>query len=184
MSRAKKAPNPGSGSATLESRIRDPGYWWYILMNLLGDRILVAKAPGNHSDEQSEESTESRAWIRNTGIPGPEHWWYNLTNLLGDHILVAKAPGHHSDEQGEEGTESRIRNTGISDPDSAKLVIQLDELTWRPHTRSQSSRPSQWWEEQRRHRIPGLDPQHWNPVSGIRNTGDTSWWTYLATTYS
>jgi hypothetical protein len=55
-------------------------------------------------------------------------------NLLGDHIFVAKAPGHHSFEQGEEGTESRtrIRNTGILDP----LAIRLDELTWRPHTRS------------------------------------------------
>ncbi len=64
-------------------------------------------------------------------------------NLLGSHILVAKAPGHHSDEQGEEGTEipdpdpqhwnpgSRIWDTG-----------ELDELTWRLHTRSQSSRPS------------------------------------------
>jgi hypothetical protein len=65
-------------------------------------------------------------------------------NLLGDHVLVAKAPGHHGDEHGEEGTESRIRirNTGIPDPGSATLVIHLDELTWQPHTRSQSSRPS------------------------------------------
>jgi hypothetical protein len=65
-------------------------------------------------------------------------------NLLGDHILVAKAPGHHGDEQGEEGTESRIRirNIGIPDPGPGILVIHLDKLTWRPHTRSQSSRPS------------------------------------------
>jgi hypothetical protein len=65
-------------------------------------------------------------------------------NLLGDHILVAKAPGHHGDEKGEEGTKSwiRIRNAGILNPGSGILVIHLDELTWRPHTRSQSSRPS------------------------------------------
>jgi hypothetical protein len=27
-------------------------------MNLLGDHILVAKAPGHHGDEKSEEGTE------------------------------------------------------------------------------------------------------------------------------
>ncbi len=134
MSRAKKALNPGSGSATQESRILDPGYWWFILMN-----------------------------------------------LLGDHILVAKTPGHHGDEKSEEGPESQIRNL---DPESATLAIHPDELTWRPHTHSQSSRPSRWWEGRRRHRIPGLDPQHWHPGSRIRDSGDTCWWTYLATTYS
>jgi hypothetical protein len=40
-------------------------------MNLLGDHILLAKAPGYHGDEQSEEGTESRIRIRTTGIPDP-----------------------------------------------------------------------------------------------------------------
>jgi hypothetical protein len=38
-------------------------------MNLLGDHILIAKAPGHHGDEKSEEGTESRNRIRSTGIP-------------------------------------------------------------------------------------------------------------------
>jgi hypothetical protein len=41
-------------------------------MNLLGDHILVAKAPGHHGDEKGEEGTETRIRIRNTGIPDPE----------------------------------------------------------------------------------------------------------------
>jgi hypothetical protein len=40
-------------------------------MNLLGDHILLAKAPGYHGDEKGEEGTESRIRIRNTGIPDP-----------------------------------------------------------------------------------------------------------------
>jgi hypothetical protein len=75
MIRVKKAPNPGSCSATLEFRIPDPQHWQYISMNLLGDHILVAKAPGHHSDEKDEEGTESRIRIRNTGsqIRDPEY---------------------------------------------------------------------------------------------------------------
>jgi hypothetical protein len=42
------------------------------LMNLLGDHILIAKAPGHHGDEKGEEGTESR--IRNSGIPDPGYW--------------------------------------------------------------------------------------------------------------
>jgi hypothetical protein len=41
-------------------------------MNLLGDHILVAKAPGHHGDEKSEEGTESRIRIRNPGLPDPD----------------------------------------------------------------------------------------------------------------
>jgi hypothetical protein len=74
MRRAKKAPNPRSGFATLESQIQDPGHWRYILMNLPGDHILVAIAPGHHGAEKGEEGTESRIRIRNTEIPDPEHW--------------------------------------------------------------------------------------------------------------
>jgi hypothetical protein len=36
-------------------------------MNLLGDHILVAKAPGHHDDEKGEEGNEYR-------IRDPEHW--------------------------------------------------------------------------------------------------------------
>ncbi len=97
MSRAKKALNPDP-----DPQHWNPGSWIRntgdtILMNLLGDHILVAKAPGHHGDEQGEEGTESRIRIRTTGIPDPRSGIRNT---------------------GEEGTESRIRirYTGIPDP--------------------------------------------------------------------
>jgi hypothetical protein len=62
-----RIPDSGSRIRIRNTGIPDPEHWRYILMNLLGDHILVAKAPGHHGDEQNEEGTESRIRIQDTG---------------------------------------------------------------------------------------------------------------------